>query len=166
MAERTQDLFMQFATVALTTGADSTTLTEEELPTGLTIRGGYAWLVHFVEVGMPGLHAFAADNVMQVALSVRQGESAMPEIDDAGTISKITASCLYQTSGVSVVQNPMRDPFLPPVIICNPKLSMYWQSTVNDAAVQSTVVRMRIGYTTVAVDKQTYMEIAETWEVV
>ncbi|GAG96861.1 unnamed protein product, partial [marine sediment metagenome] len=47
---RQQDLFMQFAAGTIEfDAANSNTLVESELPTGLTIRGAYGWLIHFVE---------------------------------------------------------------------------------------------------------------------
>lgn len=159
-----QDLFLQFKTFTITAGADATTLAETEVDTGLSIRGEFGWLIHFVEVGFYGFHAVAADNVLQFGLSIQTGLAAMPAITDKGCISRINLGILYQTSGVAYQRMPMRDPFLPPVIIASPRISGYYAAVVNDAALQNGTQWVRIGYTTIPIDQKMYLEIAETFE--
>lgn len=157
---------MQFAAGKIVSAAASNTLVETELPTGLTIRGGFAWLIHFVEFTFAEIQAASTDQTLQFALSVRQGESAVPKITDSGTISRINLAILYQTSGVVIQSQTIRDPFLPPVIVANPKLSAYFATGTDEAGFRSKTFRFRIGYTTVPIDQRMYLEIAETWEVI
>jgi len=157
---------MQFAAGGITFGAASDTVVEDELPTGLTIRGGYAWLIHFFEMQFTGLNGFTADIGVWSALSVTQGLAALPNIDDAGTISRIDMDLHLTTSGVFAHRRTLRDPFLPPLIIANPKLSVYIGTTSDQAGFQNQECFYRIGYTTVPIDQRSYLEIAETWEVI
>lgn len=165
MPERQQDLFMQFAAGRLTAGANSGTLVEEVISTGLSIRGGYAWLIHFVEVMFTRSDSADADNIRKVAFSVRQGEALLPEIDDAGTIARIDRAILYAASGVVQVPELMRYAMLPPVVIANPKVSVYYEDQTDDAPFRNLEIPFRIGYTTIPIDQKMYLEVAETWEV-
>jgi len=157
---------MQFAAGSVSFAAASDTLVEEELPTGLTIRGGYAWLIHFFEFQFSGLNGYTADIGVWSALSVTQGLAALPNIDDAGTISRIDLDLFFTTSGGWCEPRTRRDAFLPPLIIANPKLSVYLGATSDMAGFQNQECFFRIGYTTVPIDQRSYLEIAETWEVI
>lgn len=165
MAVKAQDLFMQWYPVGITTnGTNSTTLSEEEFTTGLSIRGDYAWLIHRVELSMPTMYLMTASNAMCLCLSVSQGETTRPTLRIAGTIVDMTITSHLLTSGHSLMPQPFIWPCLPPTVIASPKLSFYANTAVDVAALRSQWIYGRLGYTTIPIDQKLYLEIAETWE--
>lgn len=157
-----RDLFMQFKYIQATTGADASTLTEGTASTGLSVRGGYAWLIHEVSVDIP--KPSETDTYLNIVLAVLNGQGTMPDIDDKGVIERWSHYVQITTSGLSskFVAPEVRR-FQPPIIIANPTLSLYVQGS-NDAALNNKAFKVRIGYTTIPMDQEQYLEIAETWE--
>ncbi len=158
-----RDLFMQFKYIDVTTGADASAIVEGEASTGLSIRGAYGWLIHELQLDVPK-PPDGQDFYLNVVLSVVQGETDMPELDDKGVIEKFTSYGLFTTSGYQVKEwCPRKVVWQPPIIIASPHLSLYVQGT-NDAAFNSKKFRARLGYTTHPLSSPEYLEVAETWE--
>ena len=160
------DVFMQWVGVQCTTGAASNTLVETELPTGMSARGQYAWAIHVVEIDYQGLYVLdAVSNRWDWALSTRQGLATMPEIDETGCVmAQRRHNAIWTAVGNAEIDTPFVWKCLPPTLIATSKLSMYFQTAIDDAAHQSRNHEFRIGYTTVPLDSANmWLEIAETW---
>lgn len=157
------DMFMQFKDITvLLNGANTSTLEEQEIDTGLSIRGRLVWLIHLIEVSIP-LWSFTAPLVLDVGASTRVGLAAMPPLGDPGVLFRASLSAHVATEGGMVHTSPMQLRYLPPFPLAAPKLSVYAQSDADEAAFQGKPVSVRLGFTTAPLDAAMYTEIAETW---
>lgn len=161
-----QDLFMQWYPIEVTLdAADTTTLTENQITTGLSIRGEYAWLIHRIEYYFDALYlGGAVDNRVDVAVSVAQGAAAMPAINDPGVIHKLSWAYAFGAAGVQFFDLPRVWSSMPPTIIAAPTLSVYANTVADFASYQGQSIQARLGYTTIPIDQKLYLEIAETFE--
>lgn len=162
--EKARDLFMQFAAVrVLLDGADSSTLVEGKVPTGLSVRGGLIWLIHQVEWMLPNHLLTQASVELEAAVCTVAGLAAMPQIHEKGVVAVDIEGCLLLTEGMTYFRHPVKDGFLPPVPLAAPNLSIYAKSGVDDANVRGEAVIARVGFTTAPLTNDVYAEIAETW---
>lgn len=155
------DVFMQFAAFSGVWPGVTTVLSTADLKTGLSIRGGIMWLIHMVELitaapNLNGIH-------VQVSLSVRDALTVFPKLDDPGVLAHMEMEAHFNTSGRMIWGFPMVSHFLPPIPLAAPNLSLYWQSSADDAGLDGEDVIARVGYTTSPLDAKAYAEIAETW---
>lgn len=158
-----RDLFLNFMDLTAKYDAtDSSSLEETEFGTGLTIRGGLAFLIHQVEVIFP---TFAADNDQLCMLCTEKGKSAIGanQFGDKGVIAYFQRQWAYVTSGGGVIDTPMIARFMPPVPVAAPNISVYLKTSADEAALRAAPVGVRLGFTTVELDPALYTEVAETW---
>lgn len=159
--EAPTDAFMQFKEFKLTAPSDTSTLKEEKVPTGLSVRGQLAYLIHLVQVWPHNLSPNF--KFWTWALCSVEGLSAMPQVSDKGVVAKgeqrlVIAGAAYATH----IVGPMAQSFLPPVPFAAPNLSLYWQGAANHAD-GSGDYYARIGFTTAPMDSAMVLEVAETW---
>lgn len=153
-----KDAFLQFAVVKVTTdAANSTVLVQATLETGLSIRGGLAWLIHLLEWFLPHQAATLAD--MSGVLCTVKGLTALPALGDKGVLSRAD----WVSNSASEMWQPHRQSFLPPVPIASPSLTLYAKSTADVAGLRGKEAHCRIGYTCITLDAALYQEIAEVW---
>jgi hypothetical protein len=156
------DVFLQFAVLEGVWPGVSTDLSEVTMKTGLSIRGGLAWLIHLIEVWVNQQNT--TNIAVEVALSTIAGLTAMPTPGDKGTVGFFSTHRHLATQGASLKVSPTRHSFLPPVCLASPDLSLYWQASADDATLDGGDVFCRIGFTTTPMEKDLYAEIAETWQ--
>lgn len=158
-----KDLYMNFMSIDVDLdAADSTTVVEQQVNTGLSVRGGLAWLIHLVEIYFTD--ASVHQNYLLAALSTRHGETEVPTIFDGGCIAaarrdSFTAGSAYWTFDYQ----PKQINYLPAIPIAAQSISLYAASETNSATYQGETIEVRIGYTTVELDAKMYLEIAEAW---
>lgn len=163
------DLFMNFMTADLdVVGNPPDTLRSVEIPTGLSVRGGFIMLIHMVAFKLMGI--LDTGDRMQVALSTREGVLVPPQLDDDGCIARICR--VSQSTAVGTVdaieEGELVNRFLPPIPLAAPRLFLSEIHGPDGSLVQSTPaderqVRVRIGFTTAPLTSAVYTEIAETW---
>lgn len=157
----TTDLFLNFkAITCLTDAADSATLAEAKINTGLSIRGMIIWLIHLLEVHMP---LAGATCTVRAALSTRQGLTSMPSQIDDGLICRWEQKQDIAAAGALVVVYPHAAHYLPPIPIATPEISLYVDASPDIAGMRAKPVDVRLGMTTSPLDAAAYTEIAETW---
>lgn len=165
-ATKWTDLFLNYVSIKLTTGASATTLVEQSLPTGLSVRGQYGWAIHAVEFMLSQrwvATAAAPTGVVQLGLTTKRGLAAIPSLGDDGTLAVHEEVRTFITSGETAIVRPHVVYMSPPVIIASPNLSLYWKASFDHAPLRAAEVIARIAYTTFALDSAAYTEIAETW---
>jgi len=163
-----RDQYMNFFTMTLQTGANATTLTNENYNTGAGVSTMLAWRIHQVEYLTNGSWSGATDGSrITMTLSTRKDLAAMPGLNDKGTICQFKrVLTLYATAnGTSAVQSqePQVQHFLPPLLVASPNFSIYWSSSVDFAGQQSMYQDIRIGFTTEKLTESAYREVFETW---
>lgn len=156
------DMYMNFLDATVTMGATSTDVVSTEVATGLSIRGGLAFLIHKVEWCFNNIGA-AATSYLEAALSTRSGETSVPELGDQGTIDRYFLDCNGGTSSSFYQSLPIHHNFLPPIPVAAPKIVCYATASVDTAVFRSKTLECRIGFTTVKIDSRMYTELAETW---
>jgi len=157
------DLYMQFAALSvILNGTNAQTLVEAMIHTGLSIRGGLAWLIHQVEVFCP-VGTLAGAEELYVAVAGIPSLGAMPELNDKGVLVRVTDAHTMVTNGMSQQYMPWVRHFLPPVPYAGPKMCVYARTRDDEAPYRGLVVRARICFTTVPIDSKMYAELAETW---
>lgn len=163
-----RDMFMNFKALDLTMGATGV-LAETSWPTGLSIRGGLAMLVHLVEwsFSFPQMIEVDGKAMLDYAMSTRSGLAAMPYIGDDGYVDGGMAmfDVRITTSGMSSQidrDGLCRHSFLPPVPIAAAELNFYTYPTLG-GGFTAWAISVRVGFTTVELDSKLYTEIAEVW---
>jgi hypothetical protein len=160
-----QDLFMQWRTFKLSTDAtDSSDVATDQMATGLSIRGDYAWIIHRVEMAWNSWRLSAADNFFACGLTTESGRTSTPDVADKGCIATLSFTWKVGAAAEAIMQEPLVWGCLPPMIIASPNIHLYCQTGADEAALRSKSATIRIGYTTVPIDQKTYLEIAETFE--
>lgn len=157
-----RDLYLNF--VALETAIDaanSSTLVEVVLNTGLSIRGGLVWLIHLVELFVRPPGSQAAE--FSIALVTRQGLAAMPRVGDDGVICKVNRTMTLITSGMVAPFLPSVLHYLPPIPIACPQISLYCAENADVSGDRGVAIEGRVGFTTTPLDSAVYTEIAEAW---
>lgn len=161
-----QDLFMQWYPIEITLdAADSSSLEINTFTTGLSIRGEYAWLIHCVEVNFDSAYWMTTLNKISASLATKPDYAAVPGSQEQGVIFAAAVHFNILTSGGGIHFEPYVWHSLPPTIIAAPRLTLYAASAVDLAGLRGTAVVGRLGYTTVPIEDKTYLEIAETFEV-
>ncbi len=158
-----KDLYMNFKEITVVTdAANSVTLVEASVDTGLSIRGGFMWLIHLVEMefDMPFI---GTTHSLYAALSVLKGRAVLPTYGQNGLITRYVRTFEALTSGFTNVQEPNRFSFLPPIPVAAPNLSLYAKSSLDHATLRGKDIHCRIGYTTTKLDSAAFLEIAEAW---
>jgi hypothetical protein len=156
------DLYMNwFPLGILTNGVDSTILSEQQHNTGMSIRGGLLWLIHMIEWSFP--RSTQITHALTVGISTVSGLGAMPALAAQGTIALLRHIQYLVTSGMSRWQQPDVQRWLPPMPLASSKISVYFISSIDDAAHRDWQLEGRIGFTTVPMEESLYVEIAETW---
>lgn len=160
-----KDLFMNFADVsAMTDAANSGSLVEAAVNTGLSIRGQLIWLIHLIEVTFPILDLHGGTNhQFGMALSTRAGLATMPNIGEGGLIARMTAAMKFTTSGAQMSFTPLVLHYLPPIPLASPQISIYVNTNVDLAGYRAKTIHARLGFTTAPLDAAAYTEIAEVW---
>jgi hypothetical protein len=157
-----KDLFIQYKDISvLTDGADSTTLVSADFDTGLSLRGGIAWLIHMIACQAEVLNVTAEG--VRIALSTLKGKTAMPRLHDKGCIDVFSWVAEFLTSGMFALDAVSRHSMMPPLPLAAPNISLYVQTPTDVAAARGTFVDIRIGYTTMPLDAPIFQEIAEVW---
>jgi len=156
------DMYMNFLDASVTLGATSTDVVSTEIATGLSIRGGLAFLIHKIEYAIEVLGATVTAGI-DVALSTRAGEATVPELGDQGTIDSLIFDSDHSATGANDRIWPVTHPFLPPIPVASPKIVAYATCSINNAVYQSKKIHIRLGFTTVKIDSRMYTELAETW---
>lgn len=155
------DLYMQFFDMRVRMDAsDSTVLAEASKPTGISIRGKLAFLVHLIEWS----HWFdGATNVIRMALSTRAGLTVLPNNTDDGVLGRCDRQITVTTTGGHTEINPIQMNYLPPIPFAAPQLSLYTSTLTDVAQLRGDFNYMRFGFTTTPLTAAMYTEIAETW---
>ena len=157
-----QDLYTQFFPFELELAtSDSSDLVEDAHGTGLSIRGTYIWLIHAIE----WLPMFNEPTSVQMLLSLSKlkGESTIPGVMDNGCIGEARTLSGVATSGAITQWVPFLQRFLPPIPFAAPNISLYGKTLTDSANWRGVAMRARLHYTTVPIDPDVYVEIAETW---
>lgn len=154
-----KDKYIQFAGGLLTLSA-ANTLTELEIQTNLSLMGGQAWEIHEVECQIGSTDLIAVGDALQFALSGRQGEAAIPTLEDTQFIYGRDVVAGFVTSGLAYLERYQVRKFTKPIILLTDKISAYGLSAGQAAAL---TMHFRISYTVVAVKGLAALEVAETW---
>lgn len=160
--EKPQDLFMQFAAYSVVAHiTDPQQLVSADFPTGLSIRGEFIWLMHLIEFSNwnPSI-----DNWGAMVLCAVPGLVALPDLNDRGVIARDVRYAHLNTNGGWANANPSRHSYLPPIPFASPNITLYAQMQVDEEGQQAVTLECRIGYTTLPVSKDVYLELAEVWE--
>jgi len=164
-----QDLFMQFKFIEVELDdADAAACVTSFEDTGLSIRGNYAMLIHRVDWNFRLNEArYETDFALRAALTVDPTVTVQQYMDDIGVIDVMEFNVDYEvtTSGglLDHVVKPFTRSYVPPVIICAPKLGIVVSGDGDKADWRSLEIKCRVGYTTIPIDEKMYLEIAETW---
>lgn len=162
--EKTSDLFTQFAALqSAFDGADSSTMTELQVQTGLSPRAGNAWLLHKVEFFIKALHFDAAVVLATMALSTVRGLTAMPDLTAKGVVARMDRITQMATSGAIIIDQPLVINFFPAVPIASSWLALYMQTNIDAANYRGATGEARLHFTTQEIDAGMALEIAETW---
>lgn len=158
-----KDLYLQFADVSVDLDAsDSSTLVNEKVDTGLSIRGQLIWLIHQIEILFSTDEA-QASVTQQLAICTRSGLTALPNLGDAGVLCKAEKQFLFATSGLALEYSPLSLKYLPPIPIAAPSLYVYAKTNTDSSFLRGDTIETRFGFTTAPLDSKAYTEIAETW---
>lgn len=164
--ETPADMFMNWADVSFVLdNADTSTLIEKEIKTGLSIRGQLIWLIHIIEMYWPLGPAMGAGPgaVLMAALSTRTGLGSFPLAGDDGVITKMEWGWKVATTGAGMALIPQVAHYLPPVPIAAPTISIYGKTNADSSPIRNKTIEARIGFTTAPLDAAAYTEIAEAW---
>lgn len=160
-----RDAFMNYAAWA-TVSADLATLRSGTLNTGLSIRGGLAWLLHKVEAYLSTIIPITETDQsesIQVAVSTIPNQAGIPDWTSQGTVDywNIESNVRLTTSGAwqTLFRQPLESVHLPPVPLASPQLVGY---AISDRA-HTAAVTFRVQFTTQTLDQALYQEIAEVW---
>lgn len=145
----------------LTDAADSSTLEETTINTGLSIRGAMIWLVHKVEIIWPRFTVDEAD--LTACLCTVGGLAAMPSMADRGVIWKSQRTLEAGAAGRSYEPLKESEGYLPPIPLAAPSISIYLATATDQTELRAKMIQIRVGFTTAPLDAQAYTEIAETW---
>lgn len=162
---KAKDLYMNFANVLLSYDAsNSATLVSAKVDTGLSIRGGLVWLIHFIDFWFAN-DPSAGHVTQQMALSTVNGLAAMPEITDKGLIERVDLQSFYYTAagfqyGVGARK---KENHLPPIPMASPQVVLYAKTAADITTIRGDAIKCRIGFTTAELDAAMYTEIAEVW---
>lgn len=167
----TSDLYAQFFPVRVNLdGADTSTVVEAEVPTGLSVRGGRAWLIHNISWWFADLHTMMIAGTvffMDAYLMTRSRLADVPMYEDQGVIDAWHFSAGVTAGGgearEAVAKSPDRRHFLPPLIVASPRLYLWAQTSSDLAGLRTDPITARLEYTTVELEAATWVEIAETW---
>jgi len=162
-AQTAKDVFLNFVDVSKALdAADSSTLVEGEVNTGLSIRGQLIWIVHCIEVFFADTSV--ASSIQELALCTVQGLASMPSLGDKGVICKVKERLMYAGAAFShAIQRPQVLHYLPPIPLAAPTISLYAKTAADEAVLRGEIIQARIGFTTAPLDAAAYTEIAETW---
>jgi len=163
MAATPSDMYMNFLDASVTLGATSTDVVSTEIATGLSIRGGLAFLIHKIQYKMFEIGQAGVTANIPIALSTRAGEGSVPELGDQGCIDAALVDVNAGAAGAETRITPFEHGFLPPIPVASPKIVAYATCSANNATYQSGKIEIRIGFTTVKIDSKMYTELAETW---
>lgn len=161
-----RDQYMNFFTLEVTTGASSATLVSADFNTGAGVSTQLAWRIHTVEWFIVGSWSGAADtNNINLAISTRKDQSAVPALTDKGCIAKYRAFIsLWGTAGNTLESRyPVRQEYLPPILVASPNFTIYYKGSADFAGMQAQNVQARIGFTTEKLTESAYREVFETW---
>jgi hypothetical protein len=165
-----KDIFTQFKVIRIKTdNANSTTLVggaadDPVIDTNLSIRGGYAWLIHNIEWWLPcEVDAAAAESAVDAVLCTVGGLAALPLLTDKGVISKCTLMTDAVTSGGMGLYQPHNVHFLPALPLAAPNIYLYAASRTNQTGLRDEYVEARLHITTIEMDNALYAELAEVW---
>lgn len=156
-----RDLYMNIFPFSVTLADPADTFVEQKHATGMSIRGGLAWLVHLVEIAF--LKGMSVTNHVAVTVSTVANLGAMPDVADKGTLVAGALDHVFTTSGRAFHVRPSAWHFLPPLPIATANISAYAQCESDEVALQLATINGRLGFTTVELDAALYTEIAETW---
>lgn len=157
-----KDIYMQFRGTSLAIdGTNSTTVVRVDMETGLTIRGGLAWLIHKIEARWSDFPE--VDNTIRWGLSALSTLAGLPNINGDGTLAIGESTVRLTTSGIATFVQPHVQRFLPPLVYARSKISLYAGSQADEAGIRGDFLDVRIGYTTVKLDPAVLTEIIETW---
>lgn len=159
----TTDLFMNWMDVSVTSdAANSSTLVEGQVKTGLSVRGQMAYEIHKVEF-YPA-DTSVANSIQTICICTEADLATMPNLGDKGVICKMRERLMY--AGAAFAHGLLR-PIVwksePATPLAAPNISIYYQTAADEAALRSQTIEARIGFTTIPLDSQVLMEIAETW---
>lgn len=163
-------MFMNFAEVEVTMDPTNAflNLAEGQLETGMTPFSNRPWgmVIHKLEFFSPNIDRMEGGNGLVLCLSTRQELAVLPRLLDLGTIGEAYWAA---TGAAWSTVNPHHSSadYLPPVVVCTPKLSVYGQTTVlQDAHIDGSVCGVRIGFTTVEMTPTKWHEVNQTWSLV
>ena len=161
-----RDQYMNFFSMEVTSGANASTLVNENYNTGAGVSTQLAWRIHSVEYYSRGSWSGATDqHRVTCALSTRKDLSAIPELIDKGTIAVFTGVLNVYGTPANAWDNryPIVQTFLPPMLVASPNFTIYFQANANFSGQQSAVQNIRIGFTTEKLTESAYREVFETW---
>lgn len=161
-----KDQYMNFFTIEVTSSSNSANIAEESVPTGSGMATNLAWRIHKVEVFSDNTWTgYTSGSRQHWALSTRKGLSAIPGLDDKGTLCRFATTIQAFGTPANAYQftQPLVQDFLPPMIIATPNLSFYFVTETNFAGAQNQVQKLRIGFTTEKLTESLYREVFETW---
>jgi len=153
------DMFIQFASLQIDlTGVLLLSILKN---TGLSVRGGLMWLIHWVELYQSGgCVGLAAGGTEYLALSTLNGLPQIPNVGDKGLIAREDFFSTMVTTGASDAWARRRTPFFPPMPLAAPHLVFYARRNVSTT---TAPVYCRVGYTTTHLEAKEYAEVAEVW---
>lgn len=158
----TKDIYMNFFSMTVDSGAASNALATKDFNTAAGAAMEMAWRIHMIEwfpVFIP-----ASTTRLTIALSTRKGLSSMPNLNDKGTVAKV--SFQYLATGTGILTQPVLPKvlsYLPPLIIASPRLNLYCIADDNQASMQNVEHEVRIGFTQVKLTSDVYREVFQTW---
>lgn len=155
------DVFGQFFAMTVSSGADASAWEKNEIPTGLSIRGGYIWLIHAIEF-MPVLLAVTIDR-LTFAVSTRKGLMAVPNLPDDGLLAICDIHANDATPGFQQMVFPHEKRFMPPLPFASPNLTFGVIGKTDEISMRGINHEARVYFTTLAVEEGVYTEIAEVW---
>jgi len=164
LASQDPDLYTNFfSIISAFNASNSTTLTEESASTGMSVRGGFIWLVHKVEFFMDEVHQINADNDLKAVLSTVPGQTVIPPLTRKGTLARVQVEWILSTSGGGAIQQPFVVDFALPVPIASRRLVLYAETADDSSPLHSAAVEARVHYNTIPATAQAYTEVAEVW---
>lgn len=157
-----QDLFTQFWPIVATLNAsNSSTLVEKATKTNLSIRGTFIWLIHAIEWVATFNEPTAI--IQRGALSKHADLTAIPDLTDPGCLAEFSMVGGIATEGAVMNAFPILQRFLPPFPFAAGNISLYVKTQADSANWRGKSLRARIHYTTIPVEADLYIELAETW---
>ena len=161
-----RDQFLNFFVLTKPSQAAATTLSTADFNTGAGVATMLAWRIHKIEWYNEGSFSGAADgNAMEVGISTRKSLTVLPSLTDKGTIAvfRLVATVYGAGTGMTYVEYPKVQDFLPPMLIATPNISIYIDCTADFAGMQSKTQFVRIGFTSQKLTESAYREVFEPW---